>query len=325
MKQKTIDEQTMYRYLLGELPEDEEIEFEQDYFADNDCYAGLLIVEDQLIDDYVYGELSEHERKQFEKHFFSSPQRRERVEFARTLKEFISEKAPEEKFVPETQAISFKMRAWWQSLLDFPFIPKPVTLLAVFVVCILLGKWWLTKETVSLQDQLAQQKKEQMSLLALGQELQQQLTQQHKRDEQLAAQLQREQEQRTRLEQELAKPQLLRPVTVSFVLTPGLVRDIEGTKRLIIPQNTQSVKLQLDLENEDVYKSYRAVLKTAEGDEIWSQNMLKARQTDSGNAIILDLPSLIFSNNDYMLILYGSTASRKFEETGSYPFTIERR
>src|SRR4051794_14017170 len=103
----------MTLYLLGELPEQEQITLEEKYFVDDDCFAQLLAVEDDLIDDYVRGLLSEHERKLFENHFLVTPQRRERLEISRALRGSIS--LAQASTAPLT--VSKELTSWWASIL----------------------------------------------------------------------------------------------------------------------------------------------------------------------------------------------------------------
>jgi len=68
------------RYLLGELSEEEQSEFEESYFADDELFAFLLVVEADLVERYMNGELGEKERENFERYFLRSDERRKRVE-----------------------------------------------------------------------------------------------------------------------------------------------------------------------------------------------------------------------------------------------------
>jgi hypothetical protein len=60
------------RYLLGELTEERQREFEESYFASDELFALLLEVEAELIKRYAGGNLSADERERFEKYFLRS-------------------------------------------------------------------------------------------------------------------------------------------------------------------------------------------------------------------------------------------------------------
>ena len=114
------------------------------------------------------------------------------------------------------------------------------------------------------------------------------------------------------------------PVRVAtFVLTPSLARDSDETRKLIIAGNVQ-VRLQLNFEAGD-YASYRAVLRTAEGDEIWRQDQLTSRPTTSGPAVVVQLPASRFRSRDYTIRLGGVTTEGEVEEVSSYYFRVEKR
>jgi hypothetical protein len=60
---------------------------------------------------------------------------------------------------------------------------------------------------------------------------------------------------------------------VSFVLTPGLVRDAAaGPRRLVIPSDSR-VRLELELRAATSYSRYRVFVRTPEGEEVWSQEV----------------------------------------------------
>lgn len=73
------------RYLLGELPEAQQVQIEDSAFHDPQYLDAILAVENDLIDEYVRGEIPPDRREQFGKHFLVPPERRRKVEFARAL------------------------------------------------------------------------------------------------------------------------------------------------------------------------------------------------------------------------------------------------
>src|SRR5262252_6743331 len=73
------------RYLLGDLPEEQQVEIEERSFQDQGYVKLIEEVEVDLIDEYVRGGLNDRERRQFEARFFASAERRRKVEFAKNL------------------------------------------------------------------------------------------------------------------------------------------------------------------------------------------------------------------------------------------------
>src|SRR5262245_14345184 len=91
MDERTETERQLMRYLLGELSEEEKTRLEERFFAEDDYFAELLAVEDDLIDEYVQDALSPRERALFEQHFLVSSQRQRRVALKRMLWSRVSE------------------------------------------------------------------------------------------------------------------------------------------------------------------------------------------------------------------------------------------
>ena len=87
MNPQSDNEKIIIAYLLGELPEEELQRFERRYLKDDNLFQELNEVEDELIDDYVSGALSVERRASFEKSFLSSPERRDKVQFAGAMTE----------------------------------------------------------------------------------------------------------------------------------------------------------------------------------------------------------------------------------------------
>src|ERR1043165_7701340 len=101
------------------------------------------------------------------------------------------------------------------------------------------------------------------------QQAQQQMAAQRAQQDQLNQALAQERARRGAMEELLAK----RQGVLGFVLMPGLARDTDSLKRLVIPADAGSVRLELDPKSNAAYKSYRAELRTIDGDVLWSANV----------------------------------------------------
>jgi len=82
-------EKRMVQYLLGQLPEQEQVELEARYLADDACFDELLATEDGLRDAYARGELSGRDREAFEQQLLATPHQRQKQDFARTLQQYL--------------------------------------------------------------------------------------------------------------------------------------------------------------------------------------------------------------------------------------------
>src|SRR5215510_4345778 len=97
MSRSLKNEDRLVQYLLGLIPEEEQIELEDLYLLDDDLNDELQAVERELMDSYLEGTLSEDQRNRFEQFFLSSPGRVEKLRFARALKAYGSKLTPHEK------------------------------------------------------------------------------------------------------------------------------------------------------------------------------------------------------------------------------------
>jgi hypothetical protein len=84
-------EKRMVKYLLRQLPEQEQAELEARYLSDDACFEELLAIEDELRDAYVHGELSSRDREAFEQRLLATSQQKHKQEFARSLRQYLAE------------------------------------------------------------------------------------------------------------------------------------------------------------------------------------------------------------------------------------------
>jgi hypothetical protein len=85
MSQKLAEENLIRRYLLGELPEKEQDDFEKRLLADPKFFETSGIIEGELLDDYVMGLLSKTDRLSLESCLLVSAQQQCRVQLIRML------------------------------------------------------------------------------------------------------------------------------------------------------------------------------------------------------------------------------------------------
>ena len=69
MKDEADNEKLLTRYLLGRLPEEQQLQVEGEFLSDDQRYNRLLALEDELFYDYAQNKLAPDEREQFEKRF----------------------------------------------------------------------------------------------------------------------------------------------------------------------------------------------------------------------------------------------------------------
>jgi anti-sigma factor RsiW len=97
LESQTGEGKTLRQYLLGELSPESRQSLEKRLMTEDELYEELLMSEDELIDQYLDGSLSAPDREKFGSLFLITPERREKLSFAASLKKYIdaSESATE--------------------------------------------------------------------------------------------------------------------------------------------------------------------------------------------------------------------------------------
>jgi hypothetical protein len=85
MVQRLYDDQTIIRYLLEDLPEEEMAKVEENYFSNNDFLEYTEMVEGKLIDDYLQKKLCSADEEKFERRYLAFARKRKEVEFTKWL------------------------------------------------------------------------------------------------------------------------------------------------------------------------------------------------------------------------------------------------
>ena len=316
------NEKLIARYLLGDLPEEQQVAIEDRAFADKDYLALVTAVENDLIDEYVRQELSPTERQQFERQFLASAERRKRVEFAKVLA-----RVPERTVVSETAKWS-----WRDSLYALISGLNPAAKIAFAAVMLLLivGGAWLLTATLRLRSQLTQLQAQNQ---ARQNELQQQVEAERRRNEELNARLTQEQQQREQSEESLQKLSETgdatnpppRPVIAALTLLPGLSRGGGDKASLVMPEDARLVRLQIGIDPNEPYKTFAVELRTAAGRQVWTRENLTARTRGKARAVSLTLPASALKSGDYELRLSGRREGGESEDVGFYYFDVKKR
>jgi hypothetical protein len=336
MENEAYNEALIERYLLGELPDDEQIRLEDRAFSDHQYLQNVLAVENDLIDDYLRGSLPERKQRQFETRFLASDERRQKVEFARALAKVATKSAAAE---PVRQPVSALAPAsWWDSFVDLLRAANPAAKLSLAAasLALIIGIPWLVAQTIKLRGEINRLQAEQQ---ARQKDLEQQVAGARTRSEELTGQLQREKAQRERseelahqLEQErekllsAQKDQSAPTTTIaSLILLPGISRGGGNRLQLVIPPPVRLARLQIGLEREDEYQSFRVEIRTAQGQEVWTQDRLRPRTSGAGRVVKLVVPGSAFDAGQYELTLKGVIDQQKTEDVRYYYFDVLKR
>ena len=319
------NEKLIARYLLGDLPEEQQVAIEDRAFADKDYLALVTAVENDLIDEYVRHELTTTERQQFERQFLASAERRKRVEFAKALARVPA--------IPERTVVSERAQWSWRDSL-YAFIsglnPAARFAMAAVILLLLVGGAWLLTETLRLRRQLTQLQAQNQ---ARQNELQQQVEAERRRGEELNARLTQEQQQREQSEESLrqlsetgdATNPPPRPIVAALTLLPGLSRGGGDKARLVMPEAARLVRLQIGIDPDEPYKTFAVELRTAAGRQVWTRENLSARTRGRTHAVSLTLPAAALKSGDYELRLSGRKEAGESEDVGFYYFDVKRK
>jgi hypothetical protein len=282
-------------YLLGELDEHERARVEEQYFGDDGAFDELLVVEDELIDAYVADRLTPAEQRRFEKLFLTTPSRRERVAFARSLRKTVTPSTMAEGRSRGEHTKRFSLSDWWRSTGAWRWS------MAAATVALLIGASWLAVERRRLQDEIATLQTQSSALAGRAQQLQGELEAARNRGAGSAT----------------------TPAIASFLLTPRLSRDGAQGNVVRLASGTALVQLQLELEA-DTHPRYRPVLQTVSGEPVWSQQAARASVRDGASFVTVELPASLLANRGYVLSLQGEGGPARTEEVAAYFFQVSR-
>ena len=322
-----LNEELIIRYLLGQLPEAQQVEIEDSAFQNQQYMQDILAVESDLIDEYVRGEIPRDNSEHFEKHFLAAPERRRKVEFARALAAVTSESEP----WAVQNVRTFKPLARRNSLWALLWGLRPVSalLLAAAALVVLIGAAWLITESLRVRSQLNQLRATQQSQDAQQRQLEQQIAGERARNGDLSAQLERERKAESERAAQREGEKQTNPVSpdtiASLILIPGLARGGNTQPKLTISPSVRSVRLTVGVEPQDNYSSFRVELLTQKGQKIWSQDKLSVHTTRTGRALLLNLTAKILDAGRYELSLKGTNGSGGSEDIGYYYFEVLRK
>lgn len=309
MEIKTKDENSLRKYLLGEMSPEPQEELELWLMSDDEAYDLLVAAEDDLIDDSLAGKLTRDESSRFNNHFLAAPERRHKLQFGRSFQRFVS-----------STERARKPSSFWAELARFlEYRPAARYALSALVLVITLGGGWSVFKIVTLQKQLNSTTSQLAEAGRQRDEVKRQLDESQSLGEKMRGQVQS-------LEETIAAVKFARtPETLlAFNLIPGISRSSTQIPNLAIPANARLVQFSLTL-LDDNYPSYRAALMDANGQELWTRDRLPATATREGKAVVLTVPAELLSNGDYSFRLSGVSDSQTPENIGSFYFRSVRR
>lgn len=303
MKELVLNESLARRFLLGQLPLEEQGRIEELAFQDPETFAFLQSAEDDLVDEFLHDELSQDEKERFEKHFLTRPGRRQNLRIARALKQYFAEDDP--VVVPATgpPIIPQPKPTFFQLFLEAMKSPLVVTVIVIAVGAGLLVPIIRRRgdgpSHVEIQPSPVATPSTSASPIPSA-------TPESQPDNQ---------NKRTPSSRQSTEP------AYAIVLVPGTSVRSEGEVRTL-QRPANPIKVELPVISKTPYRSYRAELQT-DGKIINTWPNLKPRQLTSGRAIqITILPSQLAGSQRFRITLNGVSANGQTQLVHNYDFQL---
>jgi hypothetical protein len=304
-------EALMLRYFLGSLSEQERGQLEEEYFHDDLAFEELETVETELIDSYVRGELSGPEREQFETSYLRSPDRRKKVENAKSMMVALREASGWKPVATTRIPIGERIFAVFRSVspIRIGYATAAVTILAFGFITL--------ADSRSLHLELSRLRTEEADLLRRNQGLERQVANLSTPGRQPS----------NESHEEIAELQLPQALIASIDLEPGTTRSKKDRKsnELVIPSTARFVLLTLSLGSDEYPNGYSVVVETIKRSEVERIDRLKS-QSRAGGARVVEVQLSVESltSDAYVVKLAGITATGE-EPVEDYSFQVVRR
>jgi CHAT domain-containing protein/Tfp pilus assembly protein PilF len=127
---------TIRLYLLGQLDGTDRVEFEKRLLTDDHLFDELAAIEDELIDEYLAGHGGKDELEMFEKNFLTTPERLQKLRFARALRRYATANPLEASTQVATPTPQTRN---WQQFFSNPYIRSAA--FASLLVFAAFGVW----------------------------------------------------------------------------------------------------------------------------------------------------------------------------------------
>jgi len=192
-----------------------------------------------------------------------------------------------------------------------------------------VGGFWLYQQSQRWQTEVQQANMAREAEARRQQELQAEIARAQSRNEELHQQLQQAQRERDQAQKELEKAaqtpnQPPAPALLTMFLRP-MLRAANERQRIVLTPGAAKLQIQLALDPNDTYRSYRVELRAARGRLVSSQNNLQPRQTAAGAALFYLAPTQGLTSGNYEITLKGITDAGEMQDANYYYFTVERR
>lgn len=305
----SLSDETIRRFLLCRLSEDERTQVEERLFVDDEMEERVRLAEGELTDDFAFGRLSVEEREFFVRKFIVTDARRQKLAVSQALQSHFS--SPPVRAKKNVAAIEPGL-GWRERLLGLFDFKRPALSFAVSLAALILvaGVIWLVSRNVRESGEPVIARLD-PSPAPTPQTSPQVVTSPTPNVDPNPT---------PKLTATPVAPAPPRAAVASFFLLPGAQRDGGEMSRVTLPKGARdTVRLQLALEA-NAPGTYRAELLTAEGKPVTLSRRLKASGAASGAKVVFDIPARALQVGDYQVKLSHHTAGGSIEVVGRYYF-----
>ncbi len=325
MKYDVQQEQKLRRYLLGELPLEEQVLVEQRLFLDSEYAELQQAVKDDLIDEYLVDELRGSEREEFVNHFLLLPEHGADLKIAEALKKYLNIEDTPSTETGTNNAHKDERPGFF----PFSFLNKPLVWLSLSVAALIILSviTWIAIRAVRGPAAEGPQQAREPQPTQSQPDNRQQLTPVPQNDNKVET---AEKSNTNGPPEHPDRPPERRSASghtvVSAIIYAGSPTRGSGSKRKVtIYDDTQQVVLRLPLEFSETYDKYRAELLNGER-KIDEQFNLKSQPDDKDGSVFVRFSADILREQNYRIKLYGvPTDQQSGEPPITYPFTVERK
>lgn len=331
MTQENLHNETeIRRFLLGELPADARIAFEERFVADESLFEQISVAEDELIESYLRETLSPVEKKVFEREFLSTESRRQRVAFTRTMLGKLNE---ENKIAAAKKTeTAAKNSSVWDSIAIFFKTPKLAFGAAFALLFLVFGFWFLTLKSSKSEIEVARQitPTPTAEIIEPNPNKNAATNQNNSTDPNTNAEVNVPENRNDLPNTNRTAPnknqnsnlpnQPSKPITPILALFAGGVRGEGKMPELNLPKNASGANLQLNLESQD-YKIYSIEIVNPDGNSIFKTGKLKARNSK----INFLVPAQKLPVGEYIVKLFALNPKGETESVADYSFRVNRK
>jgi hypothetical protein len=284
-----LNEDLVFRYMCGELSEDDRNRLEKDYFASDEVFDAVRAIEDDWIFQFVRGELPDDRRARFERGFLPSADADHRIAVARSL----------------ARAAGNAARPRSSPAAERPAAPRWLPYAALVVAS--AGGVWLYRGAQPSTQTAEGLRGSPLATPGLGERSPLPNATTAIPGGSPGA--------------PTAGPPS--PHAVRLVLVAAALRSPGEEHPVQVPADADRLAIEAHLPSETIHPACRAVLETVAGQALWKRDGVRIVRTPSGPIVNVDVPAEVLRPGSFVLTLSADTGT-KSEELASYPLTLVR-